>query len=269
MYKPKGTKINRELRKVIYSKDFKLWKSEVEKEFAKHGAPIPDKPVEPQNCMCHPTGWYKLMWEKVRESENNPEFLEKKNKIVGDKKKLTGEEMEKIWTLESEYFLHPIGDYISYYLREHLKINSLKDKLKYKVYYDFISDHILQKVNEYVEKPTISYHPHLKRGIETKAMWLKIEEHMTAEDVKKSWSFVKRMQKDFYGSPERFSSDKNLERNVRILEIYHEMKNVKIPTNGPKVSIYTKIAVAIEKEFPDQDISQEAVRSVIKRGLVK
>lgn len=261
MKKPKPTRRNIALKKLFASTAYKEWFESVSNKYEEFGVPLPSEPIPEPTCICgdHQSGWYKEVNDKVIETQNSLELKKALDELRDENGKIEGhEKVEKAHELEEKYTLEPIGMYIDYLVCTHMGIDRFKDVRDREIYVEFIRKKILHGADEYVSPITVSRRPHGIGKRKEPALWLKIEPEATKEDLADSWDFVKQWQKELPDYKERYRSYPNLERDVRIGELYEELKD----DSDARTSIALRIASKIEDE-DFGEVYEETINKVI------
>jgi len=270
MKKPKPTRRNIALKKLFASKAYREWFDAVSNKYEEFGVPLPKEPIPEPKCICHQTGWYKEVNDKVSESQNSPELKKALDTLRDKDGRIEGhEKVQKAYEFEEKYTLEPIGMYIDYLVCTHMDVDRFKDIRDREIYSEFIRKKILHGADEYVSPITVSHRPHGIGKRQEKALWLKIEPEATKQDLADSWDFVKQWQKDLPDYKERYKQYPNLERDVRIMDIYNEIKESdKDKTKdelAPLPSIALRVASKIESEGFDE-IFEETVNKIVSQS---
>ena len=238
--------IYHDLEKLIASSCYKKWLDSVSKHFEKFGVPFPEKPIPRDTCLCHPGEWTQQMNKKIQESLNSKEYKDAVYKIKGDKKMFVGEEeCDSYQEVREKLLLFPLGEYVDFVIDNCTELNRFKNKKEWRIFREHIMGRILHGEKEYI--PPFTVHWKRDESISNPHVGLYIEILPTTkrDDIVKNWNLIQENQKRLPGYKKNFRKKENIERDVRVMELYEKYKDKEYKK---KTSLFVKIALDLENE---------------------
>lgn len=227
-----------------------LW---LKKRFADCGCPIPTKGFKKYKSYMT---WNKKFWDRYSEMEKSQAHKDGVLKITGGKKRISGEEFDRLEKFKEE-FLPPVYGQHFREILEHFNIKP--DHRRFK---DFLEFHVFLGRNEYPESPLQIKWIRNKKTSQME-LFVQIYGHTKKNDLNKHWKWVAEEQKHL---PEFIGKNKEWVMFDRDIEIYNNYKKLKESDssriyNLPMTGIDVKIWAKLHEKYPKLTITN--IRTIV------